>query len=85
VTADPLSPEIDRWLRSLDTRDELVMRLAIRGRFDSARSTPSFNRRVDELWDLANPKRDEAYMALVIADARMVGKSIEHLIEPSRR
>jgi hypothetical protein len=62
---DPLSPEIDRWLRSVEPLQELVLRLAMRGRFDSARSSPSFNRRVDELWDLANPKRDEAYMSLV--------------------
>ena len=83
MAADPLDPAIDKWLRSIEPRDELVMRLAVRGRFDTVRSNHALSARIDELWDKVNPKRDEAYMALVLDDVRMVGNSIEQLLDPN--
>ena len=78
MTTDPLSPQIDKWLRSLEPRQELVVRFAMRERFASVRGDRAFIARVDELRDKLKP--DEDRLAMIIADARMVAGSIEELL-----
>jgi len=67
-------PRIDRWLRSQEPRVELALRYAIRGRFQKAKASPAFNRRVDELFDLLKPGEDE--LAAIMRHAREIGEAI---------
>lgn len=82
MAADPRDPEIDKWLRSLEPRQELVIRFALRERFPAMRADRGNDARVDELMGQLKP--DEDRLALILADARMVAKGIENVIEPDK-
>jgi hypothetical protein len=87
TTADPLDPGIDRWLRSIEPRLELVVRYAMKARWPTVRGNRKFAARVTELEESTGIRRDEDRLAMVIADARLVQNKIEELIEgqPRRR
>lgn len=82
MASDPRDPEIDKWLRSLEPRQELVIRFALRERFPVMRADRGNDARVDELMGQLKP--DEDRLALILADARMVAKDIEKVIEPDK-
>jgi len=74
AVTDPRDPSIDKWLRSLEPRQELVLRFAMRGRFSQIRSDRKFEARIDELRAQFN---DEDRLAMILADARLLGEQIE--------
>jgi len=83
---NPTDPKIDRWLREQPPRVELALRYSIRGRFMRAKTSPTFNARVDELFALLQPGEDE--LAAIMRHAREIGQRIEgHLgaAEPLKR
>lgn len=85
ATSDPLAPKIDKWLRSIEKRQELVIRYAMRERWATVRASRSFSARVKELEDYL--KLDEDQLAMVIREARQVSAEIEDVVdgEPRRR
>lgn len=78
MTVDPHDPKFQKWLRSLEPRQELVIRFALRERCPSMRADRSSDVRVDELLAALNP--DEDRLAMILADAGMVAKDIEKVI-----
>ena len=82
-TTDPRDPSIDRWLRSLEPREELVTRVAMRARFPEVRADREITARIDEL--SASMAMDADRLAMILADARLVAEKIEELLgEPPR-
>ena len=71
---DPHDPAIDEFLRSLEPRQELVLRFAMRQRFASMRADRKFDARVDELRQQFD---DEDRLAMICADANLVAAQIE--------
>jgi hypothetical protein len=49
VSADPHDPKFMEWLRSLEPRQELVIRYALRAHFPTMRADRENTLRVDEL------------------------------------
>jgi hypothetical protein len=74
--ADPHDPAIDKWLRSLEPRQELMLRFAIRRRFADVRADPKFGARVDEL----RQRFDEDRLEPILADANLVAEQIEDIL-----
>ena len=85
MSADPHDPKFTRWLLSLEPRQELVIRYALRAHFPAMRADRENTARVDELREAM--RVDENGLAMILADARMVAKDIEKVIgeTPSRR
>jgi hypothetical protein len=79
---DPRDPALDKWLRSLDRRVELVVRYAMRYHFAAVRGDRGFSARIDELTAQLRP--DETQLAMILADAREVSKHVEELIGAPR-
>lgn len=79
MATDPLDPQFDRWLRSIEPRSELVMRYAMRIRWPEVRANRKFSARIDELQ--AQLPTDEDYLALIQKDARTAAEKMEELIE----
>ena len=75
-------PKIDKWLRRQEPRTEFALRYSIRGRFDDAKGSAAFNRRVDEL--LAAIKPDEDELAAILRHAREIGTAIEAHLSPPK-
>lgn len=80
MSADPHEPKFQKWLLSLEPRQELVIRFALRRHSPSVRADRANDARVDELMALLKP--DEDRLALILADASMIAKDIEKVIEP---
>jgi hypothetical protein len=72
-------PQIDRWMRSLEPRVELALRYCMRDQFQKAKASPTFNRRIDELFNLLKP--DEAELAAITRHAREIGQAIDGQID----
>lgn len=72
-------PQIDRWMRTLEPRIELALRYCMRGQFQKAKASPTFNRRIDELFALLKP--DEGELAAIVEHAREIGKAIDGPID----
>ena len=75
---DPRDPSIDKWLRSLEPRQELV-----RARFPEVRADRAITARIDEL--SASLNMDEDRLAMILDDARLVAKSIDELLDEQPR
>ena len=78
MSADPHDPKFLKWLRSLEQRQELVIRYALRAHFPMMRADRENTLRVDELRD--EMQLDEDRLAMILADARIVAKDIEKVI-----
>lgn len=78
-TGDPLDPAIERWLRSIEPRQELTVRYAMRARFPTVRASRKFTARIDEVRAALNPNEDQ--LAMIIADARLVEESLDELLD----
>lgn len=78
MSADPHDSKFQAWLVSLEPRQELVIRFALRQHFPAMRADRANDARVDELMKVLNP--DENRLAMILADARMVAKDIEKVI-----
>ena len=72
-------PWIDRWLRSREPRIELAVRYCFLGRFQKAKASLAFSRRIDELVDLLKPNGDE--LAAITQFAREIGQVIDDQID----
>ena len=81
TTTDPLDPKIDKWLRSTEPRQELVVRFAMRLRYPKVRANRDFSNRIDDLRRVLGLVDDPDRLAMIIADARMVEDKIEELID----
>jgi hypothetical protein len=77
---NPLSLDIDKWLRSIDPRQELVVRLALRGKYQAVRGDRAFGARIDELWAQLNPNHDMMYASLVLDAALATQRQVEKLL-----
>jgi hypothetical protein len=77
-SSDPLDPKLDTWLRSVEPRQELVVRYAMRSRFAEVRGDRAFSARIEEVRSALNP--DETQLAMILADAREVAKHVGELI-----
>jgi hypothetical protein len=75
---DPRGPAIEKWLRSVEPRRELVVRYAMRSHFAQVRGDRAFSARIDDLVARLTP--DETQLAMVLADAVEVAKDVEELI-----
>ena len=73
---DPRNPSIEKWLYSLEPRQELVLRFAMRWRFAEVRADRTFGARVEELRDLF----DQSRLALILADANLMSEQIEQVL-----
>lgn len=73
---DLRDPAIEKWLRSLEPRHELVLRFAMRWHFAEVRADRKLDARVEELRSLF----DEARLALILADANLVSEQIEEVL-----
>jgi hypothetical protein len=83
-----LDPALDRWLRSIEPRQELVVRYAMSSHFAEVRGNKKFSARVDELKAQLRPNPTQR--AMILAEARKVAKFVVLLIrhspdEPGRR
>ena len=67
-----------KWLRSLEPRQELVLRYALRARYPEMRADRENTARIDELRD--QMQLDEDRLAMILADASMIAKDIEKVI-----
>ena len=67
-----------KWLRSLEPRQELVLRYALRARYPEMRADHENTARIDELRD--QMQLDEDRLAMILADASMIAKDIEKVI-----
>lgn len=83
AVTDPRDPKIDRWLRSLEPRQELTVRYAMREHFPTVRADRKFSARVDELRAALNP--DEDQLAMIIRDARLVGNQLGELLDGAKK
>lgn len=72
-------PQIDRWMRTLEPRVELALRYCMLGQFQKAKASPTFNRRIDELFALLKP--DEGELAAIMQHAREIGQAIDGRID----
>jgi hypothetical protein len=68
MSADPHDPKFQKWMRSLEPRQELVIRFALREHFPTMRADRANDARVDELRTAM--KLDEDRLAMILADAR---------------
>lgn len=76
--SDPLDPSVLKWLCSLEPRQELVVRYAMRSHFAKVRGDRAFSARIEEVRSALNP--DETQLAMILADANEVAKHVEELI-----
>jgi hypothetical protein len=74
ISGDPRDPALIAWLRTVEPRQELCIRYAMRGRFMACRADRAFAARIDELFALLNPNEDE--YAAILRDARAIGAAI---------
>ncbi len=74
MTNDGPDPALLAHLSTLDPREELVMRLALREAHDSVRADRDFSDRIKFLLNSIDPRPRE--MAAIIADARDAEKQI---------
>ena len=81
MTSDPLDPKVGKWLRSLEPRQELVVRFAMRLRYPKVRANRDFSNRIDDLRTVLALVDDPDRLAMIIADARMVADKIDELID----
>jgi hypothetical protein len=75
--AEGPNPQVMAKLESLEPREELVMRIALREMHDSIRGDRSFGDRIKALLEQLDPRPRE--MAAIFTEAREVGKA---MIEP---
>jgi hypothetical protein len=85
MTRNPRDPKLSQWLISLDPRQELVMRSAMRVKFADVCADRAFSDRVASLWECVNPHADDTIVAEVLGDATKILKSVEELVEPEKR
>jgi hypothetical protein len=78
VITDPLSPEIDQWLRTLNPLQELATRYALRGLYPEVRANQKFTARIDELRAQLNP--DEDQLADILTYARTIGDQLRKYV-----
>jgi len=70
-------PAIDDWLRRHQPRTELALRYSMRGQFDAAKNSATFNARIDELFAAIHPSEHE--YAAILRSAREIGSSVAKL------
>jgi hypothetical protein len=70
-----LDPQLLAKLEALEPREELVMRIALRELHDSIRGDRGFGDRIRRLLEQLDPRPQE--MAVILAEAREVGKVLE--------
>jgi hypothetical protein len=68
MSIDPDDPDLDKWLRSLETRSELTIRYAQTGRFPQAHANRQFFVRIDQLLLWLQLIEDELVAILSHAD-----------------
>ena len=78
----PRDPKIDKWLRSIEPRQELAVRYAMRERFPEICADRVFTARIDELRAALNP--DETQLAMILADARAIAGKLDELLDDGK-
>ena len=71
-------PTVDRWLRYHRPCTELTLRYSLRDQFDAAKSSPSFNARIDELFTALHPSERE--YAAMLRGARVIQPAMAKLL-----
>lgn len=70
-----LGPDVLAKLESLEPREELVMRIALREMHDSIRTDRRFGDRIKALLEQLDPRPQE--MAAIFSEAREAGRTME--------
>lgn len=70
-----LGPDVLAKLESLEPREELIMRIALREMHESVRGDRGFGDRIKTLLEQLDPRPRE--MAAILAEAREAGKTME--------